>query len=49
MMAQDPLKFNIEFHEGGDELFQIQDDDPEKVLSAYQRRAFLAYQWGVWT
>lgn len=48
MMAQDPVKFNIEFHEDSVEIFQTADQDPEQVLLKYQKRAFLCYQWGVW-
>ena len=48
MMAQDPLKFSIEFHEDDADPFQTVEEDPEKILKAYQRRAFLCYQWGVW-
>ena len=51
MMAQDPVKMNVLFDEdAADPLdtFRIDWKDPESVLKAYQRRAFLAYQWGVW-
>ena len=48
MMAQDPLKFKLLFIEGGDDLFQTQQEDPAKLLTAYTRKAFLCYQWGVW-
>lgn len=48
MMAQDPLKFSIEFLEGEEDPFQTVEADPEKLLAAYQRRAFLVYQWGVY-
>jgi hypothetical protein len=46
MMAQDPLKFSIEFLEGEEDPYQTVEADPEKLLAAYQRRAFLVYQWG---
>lgn len=52
MMAQDPVKMSILFDEdAADPLdtFRIDWQDPEKVLKEYQRRAFLCYQWGVWT
>ena len=49
MMAQDPLKFNVLFEELTEGIFNIHWDDPEKILKDYQRRAFLVYQWGVWT
>ena len=48
MMAQDPLKFSIEFLEGEEDPYQTVEADPEKLLAAYQRRAFLVYQWGVY-
>lgn len=48
MMAQDPVKFNLLFDEDVDGCFREDDQDPEKVLTAYQKRAFLCYQWGVW-
>lgn len=48
MMAQDPLKYDILFEEGAEEVFNIRFSDPEEKLKAYQRRAFLVYQWGVW-
>ena len=47
-MAQDPLKFNLLFREGEADLFQYDQQDPEKILNAYTRKAFLCYQWGVW-
>lgn len=47
-MAQDPLKFNLLFREGEEDLFQYDQQDPEKILNAYTRKAFLCYQWGVW-
>jgi len=48
MMAQDPVKFSILFTEEDPEVFTIEDAEPELLLHKYQRRAFLAYQWGVW-
>jgi len=48
MMAQDPLKFNIQFLQDAEDQYQIPEQDPEAVLAAYQKRAFLAYQWGCW-
>lgn len=49
MMAQDPVKFNLLFNEDYPEVFRVEDDqDPGEILLKYQRRAFLAYQWGVW-
>ena len=52
MMAQDPVKMSVLFDEDAEDpldTFKIDWQDPEKVLAAYQRRAFLCYQWGVWT
>lgn len=49
MMAQDPVKFNIEFREGDQEIFTTVEDDPGRLLEKYNSRAFLAYQWGCWT
>lgn len=46
MMAQDPVKLSILFK---DQMFQKSDDDPAELLEAGRERAFLVYQWGVWT
>lgn len=48
MMAQDPVKLSVEFHEGSDELFQTPEQDVETLLLEYQRHAFLCYQWAAW-
>lgn len=54
MMAQDPVKDTIDFIDGGTEIdgrtdFYVPQDLPiDKLLEKYNRRAFLAYQWGVW-
>lgn len=48
-MAQSPLKMNLRFDPSVEGCFYQEDQDPEEVLTKYQRRAFLAYQWGVWT
>lgn len=45
MMAQDPVKQTIEFITDN---FIPREDDPEELLDKSNRRAFLAYQWGVW-
>lgn len=46
MMAQDPVKHSIIFRQLGD---WDEDDLPdEEILAKSYKRAFLAYQWGVW-
>ena len=45
MCAQDPVKQSILFI---DEDFKEQNDNEEELLKAYNKKAFLAYQWGVW-
>ena len=46
MMAQNPVKHSIIFQQVGDWL---EDDTPdENILEENNKRAFLAYQWGVW-
>lgn len=45
MMAQDPVKQSIEFI---NDDFIERDDDPTELLDKSNRKAFLAYQWGVW-
>lgn len=45
MMAQDPVKQTIEFI--NDEFIE-RDDDPVELLETSNKKAFLAYQWGVW-
>ena len=47
MMAQDPVKQEIDFL--AMEGFIIRDDDIGELLEKSNKRAFLAYQWGVWT
>jgi hypothetical protein len=46
MMAQDPVKQTIDFIEDD---FVKHADNPEELLLTYNKRAFLCYQWGVWT
>lgn len=55
MMAQDPLKPRILFRQLGDwddELTGLLGDELEilkaEILEKHNRKAFLAYQWGVW-
>ena len=46
MMAQDPVKHSLIFQQEGD-----WEEDPtpdEELLGKSNKRAFLAYQWGVW-
>lgn len=45
MCAQDPVKQSILFIEND---FKEQNDNEEELLIAYNKKAFLAYQWGVW-
>ena len=48
MSAQDPVKQDIIF----DPLtldFKEGEEDEEKILQKYEKKAFLPYQWGVWT
>ena len=46
MMAQDPVKHSLIFRQFGD---WDEDDTPdEELLGKSNKRAFLAYQWGVW-
>lgn len=45
MCAQDPVKQSILFIE---EDFKEQNDNEEELLRAYNKKTFLAYQWGVW-
>jgi len=46
MMAQDPVKHSLIFRQFGD---WDEDDTPdEELLGRSNKRAFLAYQWGVW-
>ena len=46
MMAQDPVKHSLIFKQMGD---WDEDDTPdEELLGKSNKRAFLAYQWGVW-
>lgn len=47
MMAQDPVKQDIIYHEGTGE-FTEDNAPPESLLEEFSKHAFLAYQWGVW-
>lgn len=54
MMAQDPVKDTIDFIDEGRDVdgeykFYVPEDIPiSTLLEKNNRRAFLAYQWGVW-
>lgn len=48
MMAQDPVKQSIDYIHDSEELFKQRKDSPEELLDESNRKAFLAYQWGVW-
>nr|DAI13417.1 MAG TPA: DNA polymerase B [Caudoviricetes sp.] len=45
MCAQDPVKQSILFIEDD---FKEQNDNESELLLAHNKKAFLAYQWGVW-
>lgn len=47
MMAQDPVKHNLIFQQVGDWEEDTSLSD-EEILGKSNKRAFLAYQWGVW-
>ena len=46
MMAQDPVKHSLIFKQFGD--WEEDDTPDEELLGKSNKRAFLAYQWGVW-
>lgn len=46
MMAQDPVRQTIDFIH---DVFVKHTDNPEELLLTYNKKAFLCYQWGVWT
>ena len=46
MSAQDPVKDSCKFRDGE---FIYEDEDSEKLLEKANKKAFQAYQWGVWT
>lgn len=45
MMAQDPVKQDILFI---NEQWDEGHEDEQELLEAYNKKAFLSYQWGVW-
>ena len=46
MMAQDPVKHSLIFQQCGN--WEEDDTPDEELLGKSNKRAFLAYQWGVW-
>lgn len=48
MMAQDPVKVTVKYLENLEELYHDEEESPEILLAAHNKRAFLAYQWGCW-
>ena len=50
MSAQDPIKQSIDYMwEDIIEPFHEQEKDPQELYETYIKKAFLPYQWGVWT
>ena len=45
MMAQDPVKDGL-LYAGGE--WRLEEQDPRELLKISNKKAFLAYQWGVW-
>lgn len=49
MMATNPVKISILFDDNAEEQFQLSTEKTEEdLLQENKRRAFVAYQWGVW-
>ena len=49
MMAQDPVKITTEYRADLEELYKDKEDKlPQELLESHNKKAFLAYQWGVW-
>lgn len=49
MMVQSPVKQSIDFNEGDIEnLYKEEEENETELLSKYNSKAFLPYQWGVW-
>ena len=46
MMVQDPCKQSIDYV---DDEFVEQDRPIEELLTEYRKKAFIPYQWGIWT
>lgn len=47
MMAQNPVKQLVKFIDGQEDLYKDGEEAPEVLLEQYNKKAFLAYQWGV--
>lgn len=48
LMAQDPVKFSILYVNAMEDLYEQEEAEEETLLNDYNKRAFLAYQWGVY-
>lgn len=48
MMATDPMRIPIEYHLEDGDFHYSTDVDLEEILNKAQKKAFIAYQWGVW-
>lgn len=49
MYAQDPVKISVKYVNERTDLFEPDlEESPEELLSKHNKRAFAAYQWGVW-
>lgn len=48
LMAQDPVKINIQYVDEVDLFKEDPEADPQEILKENNKRAFLLYQWGVW-
>lgn len=50
MMVQSPVKPELLFMEDSEDIFKPDENvSRETLLSEYTKRAFLPFQWGVWT
>lgn len=48
MCAQDPVKQPIEYTQSYEILFKEANNNPEDILTAFNRKAFMSYSVGVW-
>lgn len=49
MMVQSPVKQSLIFTESSENIYTVDENvSREKLLTKYNRTAFLPYQWGVW-
>lgn len=48
MMAQDPVKQTVKYLDSLEDLYKLDDENEPWLLDQHNKRAFLAYQWGVW-